>query len=38
MKIKLNSDDDLALSKTLEICTMITCYPQIFLDESLYKL
>ena len=48
MKIKFNSDDDLPLNKTLEICIMIIAaraafyennkyYPQVFLDECLYK-
>ena len=49
MKIKLNSDDDLALKKRLKLCNMITVvrsvfhegnkhYPQVFLDEFWYKL
>ena len=49
MKIKFNSDDDFPLNKTLEPCNMITVirfvfhegskyYPQVFLDECLYKL
>ena len=49
MKTKINSDDDLPLNKKLEICSMIIVvrvvfhadnnfYPQVFLDECLYKL
>ena len=49
MKIKLNSDDDLPLNKTLKLqnLTLITrsvfqendkYYPQVFLDECLYEL
>ena len=49
MKIKLNSNDELTLNKMIEIPTMaITVrgifyenkkyYPQVFLDEYLYKL
>ena len=49
MKIKFNSDDELALNKPTEICSMIIVfravfhennkyYPQVFLDKSLYKL
>ena len=50
MKIKFNSDDDkLPVSKTIETPSMIIVvraiffennkyYPQVFLDESLYKL
>ena len=49
MKIKFNSDDELALNKAIEIPSMIITaraiflennkyYPQVFLDESLYKL
>ena len=49
MKIKFNSDDELPLNKMIEIPTMTTVvravfhennknYPQVFLDESLYKL
>ena len=49
MKIKLDSDDHLTLNKTIEIPSMIAVvrsiflennknYPQIFLEESLYKL
>ena len=49
MKIELNSDDNLALSKPLNFHKMaitITCvfsednklYPQVFLDEALYSL
>ena len=49
MKIKFNSDDELPLNKTIEIPSMIIVaraafyennnyYPQVFLDESLYKL
>ena len=49
MKIKLDSDDELPLNKTLEIhnATIVVrivfhenneYYPQVFLDECLYKL
>ena len=49
MRIKFNSDDELPLNKTLEIPSMLTFvraiflesnkyYPQVFLDECLYKL
>ena len=49
MKIKFNSDDELPLNKTIEIPTMTIVvravfhennkyYPQVFLDECLYKL
>ena len=49
MKIRFNSDDDLPLKKTLELHNIIIVvrslfndgskhYPQIFLDESLYRL
>ena len=49
MKIKCNSDDELPLNKTIEIPSMIIVvkavfhennkyYPQVFLDECLYKL
>ena len=49
MKIKLNSDDDLPLNKTLKFRLMtITIrfdfdeddklYPQVFLDDILYEL
>ena len=49
MKIKFNSDDELPLNKAIEIPSMIIivgaaiyennkCYPQVFLDECLYKL
>ena len=49
MKIKFNSDDELPLNKTIEIPTMAIVvravfhennkyYPQVFLDECLYKL
>ena len=49
MKMKLNLDDELPLSKTIEIPSMIIVvravfyvpnkhYPQVFLDECLYKL
>ena len=49
IKIKSNSDDELPLNKTMEIATMaivVTAafhennkyYPQVFLDECLYKL
>ena len=49
MKIKLNSDDDLSLNKSLKSTLMtiiIRCvfekngklYPQVFLDDTLYEL
>ena len=49
MKIKFNLDDKLSLNKMIEIPTMIIVvraafhennkyYPQVFLDECLYKL
>ena len=49
MKNKFNSDDELPLNKTIEIPTMTIVvravfhennkyYPQVFLDECLYKL
>ena len=49
MKIKINSNDELPLNKTIEIHSMIVVviavfydntkyYPQVFLDECLYKL
>ena len=42
MKIKFNSDDNLSLNKIIEIYSMIIVvwryYPQIFLDEFLFKL
>ena len=49
MKIKFNSDDELPLNKTIEIPIMTIVvraiflknnkyYPQVFLDESLYKM
>ena len=49
MKIKFNSDDDLPLNKPLRFHLMIITirsvfeedgrlYPQVFLDDSLYKL
>ena len=49
MKIKLNSDDELPLNKTVEIPNITIVvraiflennkyYPQVFLDESLYKI
>ena len=49
MKIKFNSDDELPLNKMIEIPIMTTIvraafhennknYPQVFLDECLYKL
>ena len=48
MKIKFNSDDELPLSKTIDIPCMIKIpraifhgnnkyYPHFFLDECLYK-
>ena len=48
MKIKLNSDDNLPLNKTIGIPSMTIVvraiflennkyYPQVFLDEYLYK-
>ena len=49
MKIKFNSDDDLPLNKAIEIPSITIVvravfhennkyYPQVFLDECLYKL
>ena len=49
MKIKFNSDDELPINKTIEIPSMIIVvwaifyenykyYPQVSLDECLYKL
>ena len=49
MKIKFNSDDDLPLNKTLELCDMTIVvrsvvhegskyYPRFFLDECLQTL
>ena len=49
MKIKFNSDDELPLNKTIEIPVMVIVvrvifyennkyYPQVFLDECLYKI
>ena len=46
MKIKFNSDDELPLNKAIEISTIKIelfhennkYYPQVFLDECLYKL
>ena len=49
MKIKFNSDDELPLRKTIEIASIIIVvgavfhrnnkyYPQVFLDECLYKI
>ena len=49
MKIKFDSDDELPLNKTIEIPSMIIVvravfhenikyYPQVFLNECLYKL
>ena len=49
MKIKFNSDEELPLNKTIEISPMTIVvrvvfrennkyYPQVFLDECLYKL
>ena len=49
MKIKFNADDESPLNKTIEIPSMIIIEraafhennkycPQVFLDESLYKL
>ena len=49
MKIKFNSDDALPINKTIEIPTITIAvrsiffennkyYPQIFLDECLYKI
>ena len=49
MKIKFNSDDELAPNKTIEISSMIIVvravsyennkyYPQVFSDEFLFKL
>ena len=48
MKIKFNSDNELSLNKTIEIPKIMIAvravfhennkyYPQIFLDECLYK-
>ena len=48
MKVKFNSDDELPLNKTIGIPSMIIVlrviflendqyYPQVFLDECLYK-
>ena len=46
-KIKFNSDNALPLNKTIEIAFMVIIvravfhekyYPQVFLDECLYKL
>ena len=49
MKIKFNSDDELPLNETIDIPSMIIVvraiflennkyYPQVFLDECLYKI
>ena len=49
IKIKFDSDDDLPLNKTIKIhiATIVAraiflennkCYPQVFLDECLYRL
>ena len=49
MKIEFNSNEDLPPNKTMEVHSMITVvkavfhennryYPQVFLDECLYKL
>ena len=49
MKIKFNSDDELPLNKTIKVSTMSIVvraafhennkyYPQVFLDECLYKI
>ena len=49
MKIKFNSDNELSLKKTMEILTITIVvraifhennkhYPQVFLDECLYKI
>ena len=49
IKIKLDSDDKLPLNKTIEIPVMVIVvraifyennkyYPQVFLDECLYKI
>ena len=49
MKIKFSSDEKLPLNKMIEILSVIIvvravfhknskCYPQVYLDESLYKL
>ena len=48
MKFKFNSDDELPLNKTIEIPSMMIVvravfyennqYPQVFLDECLYKI
>ena len=49
MKIKSNSDDELPLNKTIDIPSIIIVvraiflennkyYPQVFIDECLYKI
>ena len=49
MKIKFNSDNELSLKKTIEVLTITIVvraifhennkhYPQVFLDECLYKI
>ena len=44
MKIKLNSDDELPINKTIEITVRAIFlekskyYPRVFLDECLYKI
>ena len=49
MKIEFHSDNNILLNKTMEICTVTTVvtavfcendkyYPQVFLDECLYKI
>ena len=49
LKIKFNLDNELPLNKMIEICSMVIIaraifhenkeyYPQVFLDECLYKL
>ena len=38
IKTKFNLDDDLPLNKTLELHESKKHYPQVFLDEYLYKL
>ena len=49
MKIKLNSDDELPINKTIEFPNMVITvraiflekskyYPRVFLDECLYKI
>ena len=42
MKIKFNSDDELPLNKTIAVRSVFhennKYYPQVFLDECLYKL